>query len=401
MKAKKVIALLSLSFVMGIGAFAALGGLSSKEAEPVAADHPTPYGNSGTIYLRLDTGDWKYSGSKICLYMFNNSESKAGWGDFVTPNGTDTYVEYSYNLDFTPTACIAWRLDPGVETMGDWVWESDRGNPAIWSTTNDIDFNHVIWLGNYYTDSKWTESGSFGLSAVVVGGASDDWTGDPTVDTALTNVKSDGSNLEVYGTVSLPANSYFKVLKTGSQWCGTYTAHPSIASNLENTVGEGNIHNTNAATYAFSFHYDTPAIYITDPVIAEADEWAQYFLANVGCDPNGVNLPTGWSDCATEYGKLSGGAKDIIYGATGDPAGSFVEQAVARYDVAVAHHSELSHFIVSSSSVVRPGLVGYTPASVANNDEGNIGYLAIIAVASVLSISAIIVLVAVKKRKHN
>lgn len=395
MKLKKLIGGLLLSSVLAVG----LGISLSNSSSPVEAkaEHSITLGNSGTIYLQLNTNEWKSNGSKIGLYMFNNNVSKSAWGGLVTPSGSSRFVEYSYSLDFTPNQCIAFRFDPGVETMGDWCWENNRGNSAIWSTTNDTSFNHVVWLGEYYKDSKWTQSGAYDLNAVVKGGASDSWSV-ATVDQQLTNVKVNGSdNLEVYGSVSLPANTYFKVVKGGSTWCGDYTAHSSIQSNLSGG-GSSNIHNTAAATYEFYFDYDGQTTYLTDPDMAAADEWAQYFMAHVGCDETGVDLPSGWSACATEYGKLSGNAKDIVYKATANPSGNYVEQAVARYDVAVRNHSSLSRFIVDSKDTPRSAAIIINPVAQVASNSGSM--IAIIVISSV-SIAAIGGYFLFKKKKNN
>ena len=129
MKRKSLVITASLAMLFGLGI---AGGLSArKAAKEVKADIDVDFGNSGKVFLRLDTNDWKYTGSKIALYMFNDTESKNAWGGFVTPSATSKFVEYSYSLDFTPEACIAFRFDPGVETCGQWCFDDNRGNSAI------------------------------------------------------------------------------------------------------------------------------------------------------------------------------------------------------------------------------------------------------------------------------
>jgi hypothetical protein len=399
MKKSSILKLFSLLTFAAAGAFAVAAAKGSKKAEVAKAETTIDIGNSGTIMLQLNTAEWKSSGSKIGLYMFNNSVSKSAWGNLVTPSGSSRFVEYSYSLDFTPAQCIAFRFAPGVETMGEWCWENDRGNEAIWATTNDTDFNNVVWLGNYFPDSKWTESGAYDLSAVVKGGSSGSWS-EATVDTQLTHVKVNGSdNLEVYGEVILPAGTYFKVVKgSGSgTWCGAYSAHSSIQSNLSGG-GESNIHNSAAATYEFYFDYDGESVYITDPVMAEADEWAQYFLSHVGCDSKGISLPSGWSACAEEYGKLSGDAKNLIYGSTAKEDGSYIEQAVARYDYAVAHHASLTKFIVNSSSVARASInLEFVNDIYSTTQSSNL--IIIVSIVSLISASTLVGLIVLKKRK--
>ena len=398
MKRKSIVITTSLAMLLGLGI---AGGLSVnravKSSRVVKADTSTVLGDSGKIFLQLNTNEWKSSSSKIGLYMFNNSVSKSAWGGYVTPSGTSRYVEYSYDLDFTPNQCIAFRVSSDAPAMGQWLFDDNRSDSRIYSTTNDTTFDNVVWLGNYYTDSKWTESGAYDINAVVKGGNADEWSV-ATVDAALTNVKVNGSDkLEVYGEVALPANTYFKVVKGGSKWCGAYTFHSSISNNLSGG-GESNIHNTAAATYEFYFVYNDETVYITDPAMAAADEWAQYFLNHVGCDANGVNLPSGWSACANEYAKLSGDAKDIVYGTTGNESGNYLEQAVARYDYAVAHHAGLSRFIVNSSDT--PRAARYVPASQLTSAVENNGLL-IIGIVSLVATSAVAGYFLLRKKKQK
>ena len=160
MKKFSLLKLFSITAFAMAGALAVANAVSSKKAESASADTTIDVGDSGEVLLQLNTSDWRYTGSKIALYMFNNTESKDAWGGFVTPSESSKFVEYSYDLDFTPEGCIAFRFDPGVETCGSWCFADGRSNSAIWSTTNDITFKKVIWLGNYYESSKWTESGS-------------------------------------------------------------------------------------------------------------------------------------------------------------------------------------------------------------------------------------------------
>ena len=397
MKKSKILKLFSLAAFAMAGAFALASAKGSEKAE-VKADTDVNYGNSGKIMLQLNTNEWKSSGSQIGLYMFNNDVGKHAWGNLVTPSGTSRFVEYSYSLDFTPKGCIAFRFDPGVEVMGDWCWENDRGNSAIWSTTNDIDFNNVVWLGNYYPSSKWTESGSYDLNAVVKGGATDDWSS-ATVDTRLTNVKVNGSdNLEVYGEVTLPAGTYFKVVKGGSTWCGTYSAHSSIEGNLSGG-GSSNIHNTAAAKYQFYFDYDGESVYITDPVLAEADEWAQEFLS-VNCQATMAQ----WSVQGARFNAMSSDAKTLLANeahiAHDATPGSYVESAVQRYDYVIelygtAKYSDFMGRVAAGK--ISSGTLAGVEMTISNNDSSNL--VVIVSVVALISATSLVGLIVIKKRR--
>ena len=388
---------------LGIGALALLssGALAiSLAVNPKEAVKAEAISFSDKVYLELKN-DWKSSSSKIALYLFNNTTHENAWGGFVTPNGTQNYIEYPYSVGFQPEGCIAWRLDPGVETCGQWCFDNNRSNTAIWSTTNDISFADAIWLGAHYQDSKWTESGSYDIDTFVKGGSTDNWSV-ATVDTELTHTKINGSgNLELYGEVTLPADTYFKInTDSGTSWHGTYSANPLIASNLE-TSAEGNIHNTAAAKYEVYFDYYTKSSYINDPIQAAADDWGLYFRNHSYCDATGATAPTGWDDVATEYGKLDGDVKDYIYDLTAVKGGTYIQDALWNYDWAIAHHDGLSHFITDSTGthVRESAFVGNTTPSVL----GNVSNTAVIATVVIVSLVAVTTIggIIILKRKER
>ena len=373
----------------GLGGAIAVGAVSV-EASPIdRAEAADKY--SGSIVIQKDDNDMKWDGCNLVAYLFNSGNST--WGPIVQ-NTSNDYQEYSWtDLSFNPTTAILLRVPTNWSSSWDNPWWDGSG--GIYCRTGNITISNssVVWIkGNATESSNW---GTFEPDAVVKGGASDNWSV-ATVSTALSTVKVNSSNhLEVYGAVSLPANTYFKVLKETNTWCGTYSAHSSIQSNLSGG-GNSNIHNTKAATYEFYFDWVSLSTYITDPVEAAADEWAQYFLAHVGCDSNGVNLPTGWSTCATEYGKLSGDVKNRIYGAEAKESGTFVEQAVARYDKAISSHPSLTKFIVNSSDTPR---ATNNVVITTKSKENNIAFVVVTAVAiAALSTGAYLLL---RKKKHN
>lgn len=393
MKKYRLLKLISAVALLGGGAFA----LASKKAESVKADTTVGVGESGKILLQLNTSEWQSSGSQIGLYMFNNSVSKSAWGDLVTPSGSSRYVEYSYNLDFTPAQCIAFRFDPGVEVMGDWCWENDRGNSAIWSTTGNTDFKDVVWLGNYYPDSKWTESGAYNLDAVVKGGASDSWT-EATVDTRLTNVKVNADDkIEVYGSVTLPADTYFKVVKEG-EWLGNWDAEPAIKSNFSGD-GSSNIHNTAAGTYSFYFAYDAKTLWIADPIQAEADDWAHDFLS-VNC----VATKAQWSTMGARYNAMSSEAKAKFVAeahVTHDAVVTgFIAQAVQRYDYVIQRYGTGTYADFMGridAGKISAGSLAYLDVNYNNNNPTNL--IVIVSIVSLISASTLVGLIVIKKRK--
>ena len=373
----------ALAFSASVGAASSFGSL---KAEMAKAD--STY--SGSIIIQKNDDDMKWDGSNLVGYFWDGS-SHNGWAVAVQNDGKK-YQEYSWELSFEPTHIIVARVH------SDWT-SSDGFADKVYCRSGNVELNmtNVVWMTGSATEgSGW---GTYALNAAVKGGASDDWSS-PTVDYNLTQVKvsGGGEHIEAYDSVTLPANTYFKVVKEGSEWYGDYSAHSSIAGNLENSVS-GNIHNTAAATYDFYFDYDTHAIYITDPDYAAADEWAQYFLNHVGCDPTGVNLPSGWSSCAAKYALLSGDAKDIVYGATADESGNYIEQAVKRYDVAISRHPSLAKFIVDHDDHERASsFVSFVPTIRSRNSTT---LIVILTISSVVAISGGLFIFLLKKKKTS
>lgn len=394
------------SFLFFIPALAMLFGAGAAlinvqpDANSVNADHSISISNSGSIYLQLNTNEWKMSGQKIVLYMWNSSSN--AWGGFVSPNGSSRFVEYSYNLSFTPTGCKVFRLNPDVQTAGSWIEDNYHSNSAVWGYTEDLSFNHVLWLGEYNGGdyNKRTNAGSYSLNAVVKGGASDSWS-QATVDASLTNAKiNDSDNIEVYGEVNLPVNTYFKVVKEGNNWCGIYSSAESI-SNYLTGGGESNIRNKLAGKYMIYFDYDATSSYIESPIISSADTWSTSFLSGVGCDANGSSLPTGWSTVAGAYSNLADDVKDFIYGINADENGiSNTQKAVARYDYAVAHHSSLTRFIVNRSGTERPvARIVSAPQTISSITSTSA--TAVVVAVTVISLTTIGGYIYLRKRKEN
>ena len=378
---------LSLSVLLGVGAFFGL----SQAKEPVKAEAAT---YTGSIVLQKNDNDMKYTGSSLVAYFFD-SNSHDGWGAKVANDGK-TYQQYNWSLNFEPETIIMLRVDTAN-------WSSSDPWNNVWSRTGNVSLTNadVLWMKGTATqyNSDW---GTWELNSYVKGGASDSWTV-ATVDTKLSSVKvnMDGK-LEAYGSVSLPANTYFKMYKQGdNKWIGNYSTHSSISSNFTGG-GSSNIHNTAAGTYEFYFDFDGESVYITDPVIAAADEWAQDFIEHVGCDSTGVNLPSNWSTFASAYPSLANNVKDYIYATTAvEEGGTSIQYAMWQYDWAVKHHTSLAKFVTNAAGTVRPvnnSMVvnNYAPFVISNNNS----FIAIV-VISLVGVSTIGAFVYVRTRKHD
>ena len=377
-----------LKFLVGItlaasAAFAVGSALNSKKAElTYAADY------SGRIFVQKNDNDMKYTGSKLVAYFFDNNSHNA-WGSAVQNDG-HTYQVYTWTLNFEPTTIIMLRVNGS--------WSENNPWTNIYCRTGNVSLSgaDVLWMkgdSGEYTPEKY---GTYSMETTVVSDS-----GATLASLDEYKVANGGESLEAFGEVNLSANQKFYIKKTidGDAKYNNYTCLDLISSNLKKSGDY--IQVTNAADYEFYFDFNGKTLYITDPVIAAADEWAQDFLENVGCDPTGATAPSGWAGEVSRYNSITDGrVKDKIYSATANRTGTYLEQAVYWYDYAIAAHPELTKFIKNSSNVVRASnvQVGYGPF-VSNSQNTNT--IAIIVIISLVSVTAIGGFFFIRKRKEN
>lgn len=360
---------------LGIGALTMLASdalaitLASNPKEAVQAN-----ATSGTISVNINV-NWSSAACKIALYFYNDTQNE--WSGLVSASQGDYLIDIPYNVSIEPTHMIAVRYSPDRTTTG---------FDNIWNQTNNLDFsNHIAITG--------PTSAVTGFPVVKGGPSGQAWSDLAT----LTHVKknSDNYHVEYYGEVTLTNQSFKSVF--GGDYYGYYSTYSQISSNFSGG-GESDINTLVGGTYEFYFDAETHNTYITDPVIAAADEWSVSFLRDVECDPQGVNLPAGWATVAASYAAITNGdVKDYIYGmaASSDPAASATAKAVYQYDWAVVHHPELEKFIKDSHDNVRtPHIVaGNSPISFTTDDVGKvIATVVIVSLVAVTTIGGIIIL---------
>lgn len=349
---------------------------------------------TGTIHVDLRDTWYDAAANYAVLFMDKTTYTSevTGWSTYTMGTAANVkLVNISYSLPFEPKEMTLVRYN-STYSQASWnsqKWPTD-GNK--WGQTPDLSVNEVVRVGTTVEDGK--NLAYLGYPKVVL------W--NPTAaDVSLGTVKLNGSNhAEYYSTsVTLAANQEFKVqiapYESGDYY-GNYTTHSSLKTSFSGG-GSSNIVCKTAGTYAFYFDSTNNSTYITKVELAEADEWSQYFLNNVGCDATGKNVPFGWSSCATEYAKLSGAAKNIVYGATANPSGSYIEQAVARYDQALRSHPSLSHFIVNSGNTPRSAAINILPSLSIQQSGTTIVIIAI----SAVSLAAVGGYFLFRKKKEN
>lgn len=188
------------------------------------------------------------------------------------------------------------------------------------------------------------------------------------------------------------------------------------AANFEYESEIGCIVAQNTCSSALYFKPGTPNnVWFADvsQELKEAREFAQGFNTSLGavCNAGGSSdkdaLYTAWEAQKTAFLALDAGdgsPQDILKKATSSHDVEDIAKFIAKYEYITAKYG--SYFASKDASYNFLG-EGHVPASLYgglvdnNNSVPTASVIAIVAVVSVLSISAIVVLVSVKKRKHN
>ena len=391
-KYKMKIKNLFVSIALGLVASAGLALSLSAGSEAEAVKATDLY--EGSVFIQKNDNDMKYTGSKLVAYFFDNEEPQnKAWGEAVSNTG-NTYQEYSWSLSFEPTTFIVLRVD-GEN------WSSANPWSNVWCRTGDVSLagTDVLWMeGNSSESSGW---GTYSMETSVMS--------DSDVELqklAYKKIKDDKEGLEAFGEVSLAAEQKFYIKKTidGDAKYTSYTCLDLIASNL--SIEDGYIKVDEAATYEFYFDFNGKSLYITDPAVAAADEWAQDFL-NGGCEAT----KSGWNDSAEDFDGLSEGAQNIIKGQEHVEHSvvltDFVERAVQRYDYvlerygvydAIDNPEGYTDFLgrVDSGKVIP----GPSARITFNNIIANNSTMIIVIIAASVAVAAIGAIVLIKK-KHQ
>ena len=346
---------------------------------------------TGTISVDLWTSGWADTAGKYAIMLMDKTTYDPvevdGWSNFVTGISSGVkLINFSYSLPFQPLTMTIVKFNTSASEP-DW--------DEMVSQTYDISVNNMIRISDVHSGKKYDSYDGF---PKVMGG-------DPWAQKGyLSSVKLNGSNnAEYYGNITLAENEKFNILRapynSETDYGATYSTHPAIASYFQDG-GAGSIQAKVAGTYSVYFDNVTKNTYITSVAAAEADEWAQFFLNNVGCDSTGRLAPTGWSTCASEYNDLSDDAKDIVYGATARIDGGYVEKAVYWYDYAVRAHPSLTRFIVDSDEHVR-AVTANTSAILSRISINSSNAAIIVIIVSMIGVASLGGYFFFKKNKHE
>ena len=221
----------------------------------------------------------------------------------------------------------------------------------------------------------------------------------------ITAALDDGTDLEWNSTNSqyetikyFDANDTFHVIKTIGSASTNYAELDSYMSSDVATSDGSNVTVKVAGTYAIYFKTNDWTIWLElADATQEAYMYAGYFLTTVGCDPNGVNLPSGWSAVAARYANLSGDAKDLFYNSSANESGNTIEQTAARYDHAVSGHAGLTRFMVNKSGTARASGASRLSVVPSVNSSNAIILVAIISSMMLIAVGGFFAY----KKKHN
>ena len=375
--------------------------------------HEIAYGQSGKIFLELESDVWKSSGSQIAL-CFIYGKNKV-WGDLISLSTSSKYVEYSfYDLTSTPTTCIAfcftsdvyYDIDLHILLHDDyytdsWIWSDyDGSSPdsCIIAKTQNISFSSIITLGGY-SSGTWATSSSTNLFQQydLKIDPTDKW--DYPVESYFGWIMVDrNDNIALFIDVELDASTYCFV-----NWSyNDYKAHPSIANNFSLSTSEfESIHNQYAGSYTFYFNYTSHKIYITNPAIEAADEYGEYFLGQTDgyCSStiaSGVQtaLKTGYDNLAN----VATGAQEAFAGAEiirgkGQTYSCPASEAISRY-VNMMEDKDYTDFLGLGWESIHS-----SPLNTLTNRSS--GAVAVIIIAATVSITALGIVLLLKKKKHN
>ena len=269
----------------------------------------------GETYLDItQLPGWEGDNAKFAFYYFNATAN--GWSDFaVEMNGQDNIYLASYELEFTPTNVIAVRLD------------SEATEPDMDKKWNQTD-NLAYYPAGAVAITGWEQSQSNSSPLAITEGLDKE--------VLLDNYKRNISgNPEHYNEeIVLKAGDEFEI-KLGSDLYHSFTTHKTVEGAF--SLNGDKIHVNTAGTYAFYFDATSHSLYITDPILAAADDWAQSFLG-VNCDATKSN----WKTLGETYAGLPAESKALFREAPHTEPGAalvgFIALAVERYDLLLTQY---------------------------------------------------------------
>ncbi|MBE6135351.1 MAG: hypothetical protein E7179_05050 [Erysipelotrichaceae bacterium] len=269
----------------------------------------------GETYLDItQCSDWENDNAKFAFYYYNATAN--GWSDFaVEMKGQDNIYLASYELEFTPTNVIAVRLDKDA-TVPDMEKK--------WNQTQNLTY----YPSGAVEITGWEQNDSNSSPLAIVEGLGEE--------VLLDNYKRNfAGHPEHYNEeVALKAGDEFEI-KLGDTSYHTFSTDDTVKDAF--ALNESKIHVNKAGTYAFYFDATSHSLYITDPILAAADVWAQAFLGE-----NCAYTKKNWETMGGAYGDLPDKSKLLFREAPHTEPGAqlvgFIALAVERYDLLLTQY---------------------------------------------------------------
>ena len=370
MKALKTLVAIALS-ATGLGSAVTLGVVSQN-----TSIKQTQAAGETRLYLDMSGfSDWYSSSASFKVHTWNSAK-----GDqyHAVTKVSDAY--YYADVDLATYASGGGYRFTRYNSTGASEW-----NRGAWQS-------YTAGEGTYYKASGWTDgtwSEADQKTWTVVGATNGVWAGgDQDINISL-EFRFNNEGLSFYNTtVELTVGSVFKVKDSDGNYYGynaIETGNGSVISAGDvSGSGSSNITVVNSGSYEIYMKPFAGKFWMQENSTATATSWATSFLSDTGsiCSAGGENanhlsaLQAVWSDIKDGFDALTLGARNIIKTGT---ANATVTEAHDRYvHIMTRYAGELDAFEdwdVSASRSIMPVV-----------NEGN--YIAIIAIVSVIALSA-------------
>lgn len=326
--------LLSLAIsTMSIGGAVGLGIAANNERNenPMVAEAGVV---SNTYYLRLGS-DWNSANAKYSVYAYGGTGGTKWYPMSVSDS---TYQVYSANVTAAHDNLIFVRFNP--EAAGN-TWSD------VWGQTEDLNPNSYNYfkVNDSITGSKYGGSWMTYKSTVesYIMGLNGDW----STQSAENQLSLNGTQYEI--TKKFTQNQTFKVVRD-VHGCWDYHGFDAIetgdgsARSAGYVINDsGNIKINTAGTYSIYLKSNGKIWMQKASASSEAYSFASYFLANIGCDYNGINRPSGWGAVSDKYDELSPEAKALVVAASAvKDSEDDLQNCMYVYEWALGHNPNLS-----------------------------------------------------------
>ena len=362
------------------------------------------------VEYKIDLSDsgWADGEADYAIMFFNDVQYypvAQEWSEYVenVPAGTKLVSIPCHNhFDALKFTIVRYNKDNTKEN-----WENDRW-AYVWNQTEDS-YNSqegCVRIGGASSGNKnYIFDGCPGAYERIWNEETQAWEWQSYSFGILNHAKVNGSNhAEFFNDVEFEYVSSFRIgvapYNEQYDYYANFQLDPSVPDDSFELDANGNIKCLIPGTYSFYFDANSHNLYITRQGNAEAEGWCQGFLELVLCDASGKELPANWDSVEYQYEHyLSEAAQDIIYAADANPNGTIIERAMARYDIAVKNHSDLSRFVKSSGGSIRPiSALAYSYAILNGNNSGSI---IVVIIASTITFGIVLGYIFFRKKNEH